>query len=372
MTDNLQENTDLSLPEPQWLKKLWRKFTAPQVVYKTTFTTGAVLVLFYVVLSSDHHWSWAFVKELGFAYVVAAILGYSIEQFNSMRHELHEKSRQQDLQRQAEHVISLMRKEHSESAASFGRQVAKDVIEAAYSATVPEPVIRAVSQYVLHAPRRRHDYSGKVEIHRGDEVRERLQKGFVYESDGARLADSKQVVVIHTSRSSDENVSAHALDLPIPVEVIKEGPVIDGLGCLRAFKAYDPSEPDRPWVDASSTADLMGMGIDVIDTAAKLNFSYQTPRLPSRGRADVLLQYLIVQDLEDELVLMSLPPCVKATLTVIHSPSISISVSSIHSEAELALTREADWGAEEHRWTLRTALLPCQGFVLNWRPSSQK
>jgi hypothetical protein len=58
-----------------------------------------------------------------------------------------------------------------------------------------------------------------------------------------------------------------------------------------------------------------------------------------------LLQYAIIQDVEDQIVLMSLPPCVQATLTVIHSTSLSISVSSIHSEAEQPLVRGGGLGS---------------------------
>lgn len=361
-----------SLPQPGWWSNAWDVLTAPKFVYRLSFFAGLFLILAYLCIplftGSGPNWALSLVKELGFAYVIAAILGFSIEDFNKRRHLQLEGSRQADLQLQADHLIKLIEKEHAERTETFANKIARDVIEAAYGATVPKPVLQAFTKFVLQAKRIRHDFKVDIDLYRLDEVRE--SEGHRYEDAQERARDSNRVLLTYTSRWTDENVTAESLDMHVPVEIIKEGSAHANFGGLKLFQASLIGDGHVQLIDADSVAALERQQIEVLDSAKELNFEFVARAVPTRSKASFVLQIQIVQDLEDEISVMSLPPCVEATLKVRHSRLFGITVSSIHSEPEIKLAREPQWHRDEHQWKLATALLPSQGFVLNWAPAA--
>lgn len=359
------------LPQAAWLGRLWSLITRPTYVYQFTFVTGLLLVLAYVTIpymtKNSAHWTLVFVKELGFAYVVAAILGFSIERYNQLRHQQDEQKRLSNLEKQAEFLVTLINEGHKKNLASFGTQVAKDVIEAAYGTTVPKEVLRALARFVLQAKRIRHTFNVTIELESLLKVREGQRHQ--YQSDEDRARDSKLVVLTYTSEWTDENVTVDAMDMPVPVEIVKEGPDLAEIVGLQAFAARDPALPKAaPWCDVKSVAELRQAGLEAKEDLQTLRFTYLARNVPSRGRASFLLRYVTVQDVDDEIIVTSVPPCVKAELIVHPDPDLQINVTSIHSEVEQEIPAALTWRKGERRWTLSTALLPSQGFVLSWKP----
>ncbi|HIE4123146.1 hypothetical protein [Stenotrophomonas maltophilia] len=366
MRDSVSD--EIGLPPPKWWQRLWVMISSPKKVYPFTFLLGCVLILFYLIiphlLGFEANWSLSFVKELGFAYVIAAILGFSIEAFNHARHLLHEKTREAELEAQGRHLVAMIEDGHSKNLDSFGNKVAKDVIEAAYGVTVPKEVLNALSQFVLQARRIRREFSISIDIQLLDRFRE--ERNHVYSGEDERAKDAKRVALTYSATWEDENVLAGACDLPIPVEIVKEGPMLDGVVGLKLFSAkIDGEEGD---FRAESVEGLRKLGIDVDDDQEKLQFCYTVKGLPSRSRARFSLKHVTVQDINDEIIVMSLPPCVNIELAVQHGKGLDVVVSSMHSEKAIELPASALWKEGERRWKLATASLPSQGFVVTWKP----
>lgn len=361
-----QENKALV---PQWLIRIWRFVSDPGVVYWATFSIGLMFISVYVIVDADET---AFkvilkiAKELGVAFVIASILGYTIEKFNNHRHEQRERSFQGDLENVAKKLLAMMATEQAHKIDAVRVKVAKDVVEAVYASSIPREVLRALTKYVLEAPKIRASHETKIEIHKLDNFR--LGQGHCYNSEADRQRDAQNVVVVYVAKWTDQNISDDSRMIAAPVQVMKDGLQVDGVSGFCSFRAFLPEShgPDGVLIDMSSEEELRASGLVKVDSDQELSFEFVAEGIPFQGHVSFWLKQVMIQDLKDELILMCAVPAISAQLNVIADRGLNAIVSSLHSEDAIELGREADWHQNERRWKLRTALLPCQGFVLNW------
>lgn len=354
---------------PKWLIRSWRFVSDPDVVYWATFSIGMIFIVGYVVLGgADDQYKIVLqiAKELGVALVIASILGYTIEKFNSHRHEQRELSFQTDLENVATKLLSMMATEQAHKIDAVRVKVAKDVVEAVYAASIPREVLAALTKFVLQAPKIRISHETKIELHKLDDYR--ISQGYRYASDAERAEDKMRVAVVYVAKWTDQNISDHSLEISAPVQVVKDGLQINGVSGFCSFRAFLPNqdEGERILIDIPSEDDLRRSGLVGVDSAQELSFQFVAEGIPFQGQVSFWLKQVMIQDLKDELILMCAVPAISAQLNIIAERSFNAIVSSIHSEDAAELGHEADWHQHERRWKLRTALLPCQGFVLNW------
>lgn len=354
---------------PKWLIRFWRFISDPDVVYWATFFIGATLIIGYIFLGEGgggYKISLQIAKELGVAFVIASILGYTIEKFNNHRHEQRELSFQTDLENVAKKLLSMMATEQAHKIDSVRVKVAKDVVEAVYAASIPREVLAALTKFVLQAPKIRICHETKIELHRLDDYR--VSQGYRYSSDEDRAKDKGHVAVVYVAKWTDQNISDDSLEISAPVQVVKDGLQINGISGFCSFRAFLPGSNDaeRILIDIPSEEALRRSGLVAADSAQELSFEFVAEGVPFQGQVSFWLKQVMIQDLKDELILMCAVPAISAQLNVIAEKNFNAIVSSIHSEDVVELGHEADWHQHERRWRLRTALLPCQGFVLNW------
>lgn len=357
----------------RWWLRLWKFCTNPEFVYVISFTLGIFLIFCYLIISSifpsQSQLATSFLKELGFAYVVAAILGFSIEEFNKHRHIQHERTWKAGLDDQGKKLIRIINEKHSENTQNFKKEIAKNVIEAVYGASVPKEILNAVTRFVLQAKRIRHQYDLKIELRRLDEYR--ASQGHKYTTEEERFLESNRVVLISTTKFIDQNVTATAEDVLIPLQILKEGQDDHcDVTKMNFFKAFDPDESSekQTLLYCASGDDLRKNGLIKEETPGTLKILYTANAVAPSRRIGVMYKRTSLHDTNDSHIVMSLPPCIRFTLSLRCSQSLIVTVSSIHTEDEHEVPRDGDWEDDERRWTLTTALLPCQGFVLNWRP----
>ncbi len=371
-----QRNTELAtishsannpLPTPRWWIDLFPRLTNEKNVYSFFFLMGACLVLTYLFFPvSANSIPLLFIKELGFALIIAAMLGFTIEWFNVIRHEHRENSLSSLLSDQSRNIIDAVAVSQVIAIENIGFKISKGVFEAIHGTSIPKEVLDALTRFVLAATRVRFDFQIKIWITKLDEYL--MAKGHVYDNADEREADAKKVAFIYYSYWLDKNVSAHTIDMSLPFEIFKEGPRMGGITGFNFFKVSHQINGTQKTVRCESMEDLRASNMNVKEIERKFSFEYNAECVPAGGSVEVEFKYILIQDIEDDHIIMSLPPCVGIDLMVSHSESISLTVSSVHSEPEIELERSPGWPDGERRWQLQSALMPCQGFVIMWGP----
>jgi len=356
----------------------------PHQIYPFTLMLGSIVIASYLILSDVfgfHSWLLVLAKELGFAYVVAAVLGFSIEAYNRWRDHLRQDVVSDRLNDLTNAIGSIISEQTNLVAKDLGSKVAVDVLGAVYRRTIPSKILDATVKHVLGAERIRHSYYITVQVQR---LSEYLEESFgAYEDESARERDRHRVALVYSSSWIDENVGPSERDVEVAAQSICEGPEIEGITGIQYFRVFrnvgtafqhDLVRKDyrEARQDSRQEGGLDGLVVQSKVTSQRTDTIVRIPKVAPREKFGVELIRVSVQDLEDEHVAMCMYSSAEAQLKVRSAPDLDVTVTSIHSDDAVELPREVSWHDRERRWRLTSALLPCQGFVLNWRPASPR
>lgn len=353
---------------PEGWQKLGNWVFNPETAYMLAFILGLVLLTIYSVYQeeySSHHPLLVFVKELGFAYTIAAILGWSIERFNLFRHVLHENRLKNDLEKLTEKLLQLMgeaNRKHSEA-------IAKDVIEAVYGTAIPKPILDALIIYILQAHKIRRKFKVRLELLPLDKYLVE-RHGYEYIDGAEKKSDSERVVLFYQAEWIDQNVSAATIDMPFAIEFLLEGAhrkEIAGPQYFTVAEHVDDSDLATPHFSANGLEEFRKKGLIAEETPQRMRVFYQDTGVPSKEQRLVKLGYINIHDSEDEHVIQCIPPCITAELSIKCADSLALTVSSIHPEDEVEVSTQDGLARNERTWKLPSALLPSQGFIVSWR-----
>lgn len=361
-TQSVAATTEAGDEVPNWWGKLGRHIARPSVVYSACFAFGTILIAASKLCfptPEEHDIYSELIKEIGVAFIIASILGFSIEQFNKFRHE-------REIKKHSQYLVGLMHRRQTEATTDFNRKVARSVIEAVYGASIPEEIISAVTRFVLQARRIRLTFEATVELHRLDKYR--IDHGHKYTDQAEKFRDSQKVALVYFSKWIDQNVGPDTQNMQVPVEVLKDGPEYAELDKFIFFRVFDPEREDGTnAIDCfESEMSLKNANLIVSEGPQSLIFEYTAKSVPPRSKIGFMLKILMIQEIKDEHIVMCKAPCQSTSLRVHSNNIVRVDVSSIHSESPVEIPSQPDWRPGERRFRLSTAALPCQGFVLNW------
>lgn len=268
------------------------------------------------------------IGHLGVAFLIASVLGLTIEQFNRIRHERHRDDLVEALNTHRQETIEDLQKE---------------VLRAVYQRTLPVPLIDSAEAEIFQAPFIRHNWRISFDLRRipsGD-------------------AEKKGMVKISIEFSYDvENVSKTDRDLDIPVMIDMASACFDQSICGVKLLEIDGDRYDE--------AQIKNMNL-CKDNPSICTFHVKK-KLGPKKMVSVKIQYVQLQREESSEIWCTRIPATGVMVdAIVPTGDMDFTLISMHQNEPVKLSSSDILS----RWELGPALFPGQGVALVWRPKVQ-
>lgn len=268
-----------------------------------------------------------FFKELGVALVIGALMGFTVELYNRLRHEKDKKETEQKFLELARQITQ-----------DVSKKITREGIFALFPALSPK-IIGATQEQVLNAPVTREKYKIFLDYE--------LEEGFLTLTTTVRfkLRNASERAYSHPFSCQFEPDTADAISRDTTPIFLKLGSdVYDGIDAMKEAGLIEPAE----------------------GTIKKVS---KVVQVPSEGVLDVVLKFSERKGLVDVTYWVMVIPCDKLTLTVAAFEGLVYSVDSLHPDG-VDLEPDAE-SSLRRTWKIKGGLLPGQGILIKWRCNTQ-
>ncbi len=268
------------------------------------------------------------IGHLGVAFLIAAVLGLTIEQFNKIRHDKHR-----------DDLVDALNTHRQETIEDLQREV----LRAVYQRTLPVSLIDSAEAEIFQASFIRHNWRISFDLRRlplGDD-------------------EKKGMVKISIEFSYDvENVSKTARDLDIPVMIDMASACFDQSICGVKFLEIDG--------DSYNEAQIQEMNL-CKDNPSTCSFHIKK-KLEPKKIVSVKIQYVQLQREESsEFWCTRIPATGVMVDAIVPTGDMDFTLISMHQNEPVKLSSSDI----QSRWQLGPAIFPGQGVALLWRPKAQ-
>lgn len=273
-------------------------------------------------------WLAGFLRELGFAFIIGAIITIGIEE--------------------------IARRKHNALVAEQMATVNRNVIEAVYGRRFPNSIFDHIEQTILDQPLVRKDLEVTFNFSRLLASRTRLIDATPL------LIKVSATYSVHNLRRTPETYKPYIfLEKPWPADLVKHVRIN-----RFSVNGVDLSSED---IDAANAKEP--------DTPNYIKFIFGDIPLPAgtsrpRKGATIELEYQFIKLARDATTWRTVLPCEECKLTIVYSSEFELFYTSIHSNSIIEYGPTQTSGVKQLKFN--GPLLPQNGLEIWWRPGSVK